>query len=51
MSLDLTTATARIARELGESEVAIADALAKTTALLNWKVSARCFAFKRLSAG
>ena len=35
MSLDLTTATARIARELGESEVAIADALAKTTALLH----------------
>lgn len=35
MSLDLTTATARIARELGESEVAIADALTKTTALLH----------------
>ncbi|MBX7483185.1 hypothetical protein [Qipengyuania qiaonensis] len=35
MSLDLTTATARIARELGESELAIADALARTTALLH----------------
>jgi len=35
MSLDLTTATARIARELGDSENAIADALAKTTALLH----------------
>ena len=35
MSLDLPTATARIARELTESETAIADALAKTTALLH----------------
>lgn len=35
MSLDLHTATARIARELNDSELAIADALAKSTALLH----------------
>lgn len=34
MPLNLHTATARIAREMGESETAIADALVKATALL-----------------
>ena len=35
MSLDLHTATARIAREMTEAETAIADALVATTALLH----------------
>jgi len=35
MPLNLHTATARIAREMGESELAIADALVKATALLH----------------
>jgi hypothetical protein len=35
MSLDLNAATARLAREMGNSETAIADALVAATALLH----------------
>ena len=35
MSLDLNTATARILREMGQSEVAIADALVAVAALMH----------------
>lgn len=35
MSLDLNAATARLVREMGQSEAAIADALVSATALLH----------------
>ena len=40
MSLDLNSATARLAREMGQSETAIADALVATASLIHSAVLA-----------